>query len=553
MTRKPVLRSFLTGLLALLAPGCLLIDISPPREPLDELWTRLMLAGHYGCWDDGKEMSCYESRWLPREDKIHSLPEGAQFTKYGIFIKTGKVVGWWLTGGLIGQVALSGFNVELFGKEVARSHTGLFSSGFLEGRDFTYEFFLVVRPQTTGQGRLVKSWRFPPEELALTGSPIDPAMLQVILQRSTRNEAQLRPIVNFWKGERPQHFVDGFLDFDPATKIATVTVTGLVRLFQEQVDLSAALRRDGLVPAPTAATGLHDAAPPRVAITAPASGALLRGRVPITATATDATGLLRLTLTVDATVLGTSATTPLTRPLDTTTLPDGPHTLSATAHDLAGNEATVSVSVTTDNTLPTLTIAAFADGGTVRPRTPELRVSYSDATAGIDLASFRATLDGRDLTSAFSFTPSEATATPPTPLASGVHTLLVSLADRAGNRRSASTRFTVQTGPAFTLSVLPEVVCVPQGSLTRVALRVTPLEGFTGLVSLSVSGLPTGVTATFSPPTVAPGQPGVLTLDVGATVPAGLSHFSLTGTATLLEGPHPETVPLTLQVLPGAQ
>jgi hypothetical protein len=89
-----------------------------------------------------------------------------------------------------------------------------------------------------GAERLITKWFFPPERLALTGKPVDPS----VFARSTRTEAARRFAVSPYPGEVPQHFVDGYLDFDPATKIATVTVTGLKEPFETRVDLAEYLR-----------------------------------------------------------------------------------------------------------------------------------------------------------------------------------------------------------------------------------------------------------------------------------------------------------------------
>src|SRR5258708_20993329 len=51
--------------------------------------------------------------------------------------------------------------------------------------------------------------------------------------------------------------------------------------------------------------------------------------------------------------------------------------------------------------------------------------------------------------------------------------------------------------PDYTLSASPTSVTVTQGSSGSSTITVTPSGGFTGSVSLSASGLPAGVTATF--------------------------------------------------------
>jgi hypothetical protein len=87
---------------------------------------------------------------------------------------------------------------ELYGKEVARTHGMMRTSG---EEDQSYEVSLVVRPTTAGTGRLVKEWRFSSEERAV------------------------------------DKCVRGYVQVDSAGRVATVSVTGLKRQFQERVNL----------------------------------------------------------------------------------------------------------------------------------------------------------------------------------------------------------------------------------------------------------------------------------------------------------------------------
>ncbi|HEV8640841.1 MAG TPA: hypothetical protein VGV13_07075 [Methylomirabilota bacterium] len=233
MTVKTFLLHILTVCVALLGQACLL-DIPPRRAPLDELWKQWMLEGHYGRWKDGQEVPWDRSR----KDTIHSYPEGAARTEYGIDVSETRSTnaGWHLAGGLIGRIYVSDRSVELFAKETTRVHGPTYTAAV--GRDHTYEFFLVVRPGSNKLGQLIRQWRFQPEELALSGDPTDPA----IFQKSTRSRVDIEGILHLPRGAYPRHFLDGHLDFDPSTKIATVTVTGLKRPFHEHVSLSNGLQ-----------------------------------------------------------------------------------------------------------------------------------------------------------------------------------------------------------------------------------------------------------------------------------------------------------------------
>lgn len=194
---------------------------------LADLWREWMLAGYFGVWRNGKEI--IDSR--RNVEKIHSYPEGAYLTKYGIYIITMNSWGngEFHKGGLLARMPLREVRVELFGKLFAPLRRG----GSLVEEE-PCEIFLVVRSATGGYGRLVKQWRFGPEELLLTGDPIDPSAFK----RSTRNAAWLESILRPWPGAVRFTFVDAYLDVDEAGSIATVTVTGLKRPFAERVDLA---------------------------------------------------------------------------------------------------------------------------------------------------------------------------------------------------------------------------------------------------------------------------------------------------------------------------
>jgi len=84
--------------------------------------------------------------------------------------------------------------------------------------------------------------------------------------------------------------------------------------------------------------------------------------------------------------------------------------------------------------------------------------------------------------------------------------------------------------PSFTLSASPSSVTITQGGAGGTStITVTDLGGFSGSVSLAASGLPTGVTAVFSPnPT---STTSTLTLTASATATTGTATVTITGTS----------------------
>ncbi len=216
------LARFLVLILPLVTQGCLL-DIAPAREPLDATWLSHMLAGEYGTWFYG------EKRSYVGPDKIESWPLGASGTRYGITVSDQSDLGgggWSIVGGMVARVVRPPEHLELFGKEIARLHGLMQTSG---DQDRRFEFFLVMRPNPSGPGRLVKSWSFPYEAL---GRAIPPALEKNL--RAKYTGAELDAALARSMGI----YINGYLAFEESSKTATVTITGLVQPFEERVDLA---------------------------------------------------------------------------------------------------------------------------------------------------------------------------------------------------------------------------------------------------------------------------------------------------------------------------
>jgi subtilase family serine protease len=89
------------------------------------------------------------------------------------------------------------------------------------------------------------------------------------------------------------------------------------------------------------------------------------------------------------------------------------------------------------------------------------------------------------------------------------------------------------TSPSFSLSASPGSVSVAQGGNGASSITSTVSGGFSGAVSLTASGQPTGVTVTFSPSTIAaPGSgSSSMAIAVAATTVAGTYTITVKGTS----------------------
>lgn len=79
----------------------------------------------------------------------------------------------------------------------------------------------------------------------------------------------------------------------------------------------------------------------------------------------------------------------------------------------------------------------------------------------------------------------------------------------------------------FTLAASPSSVSVTQGKTATSTITVTDTNGFTGSVALTVAGLPTGVTAAFSPASTT--TTSTLTFTASSTATVGTSTVTVTG------------------------
>ncbi len=105
----------------------------------------------------------------------------------------------------------------------------------------------------------------------------------------------------------------------------------------------------------------YDPTAPTVAITAPVSGATVSGTTTVTANASDTIGVVGVQFLRDGAALGLEQGGPsFSVPWNTTSIPNGTHTLSARARDAAGNTTlAANVSVTVSNAPPSGLAAAY--------------------------------------------------------------------------------------------------------------------------------------------------------------------------------------------------
>ena len=226
------------------------------------------------------------------------------------------------------------------------------------------------------------------------------------------------------------------------------------------------------------------------------------------------------------TQLNATASTPGTfaySPAAGTVLTAGVHTLNVTFTPTDTTDyttATSSVQLTVNKATPVITWPTPAP------------VAYGTALSSIQLDA-TANVPGT-----FAYSPVTGTI-----LSTGTNTLNVIFTpnDTADyTTANASVSLVVNPPPSFGLTASPSSLTAKQGAQASSTISVSALYGFTGAVSLSLSSLPKGVTATFSP------NPATKTSTVTFSLSSSVSPASSLVTITGKSGSLTQTTTITL-------
>lgn len=177
-----------------------------------------------------------------------------------------------------------------------------------------------------------------------------------------------------------------------------------------------------------------DTTVPSVSLTSPAGGSTAKGLVTVNVSASDNTGINRVDLMVNGSKLASDTTSPYSFSWDSSKVPDGNATLTASAYDAAGNYASSSVSVkvtnttSTDTVLPVVQITNPPNGTKVSGKL----VVAGSATDNVAVTSMKMYIDGR-LVAATTNGASLSYRWNSDQVAAGTHTIKAEAWDAAGN------------------------------------------------------------------------------------------------------------------------
>jgi PKD repeat protein len=196
----------------------------------------------------------------------------------------------------------------------------------------------------------------------------------------------------------------------------------------------------------------------------------------------------------------------------------------------------VRLAASVPNQAPTATITSPATNVT---RNPGGSVSFAGTGSDPDgtISAYTWTFPGGTPGSSTVANPGNVTYATP-----GTYTATSTVTDNGGLTSPAATR--TITVSDFSMSANPTSGTVLPGGSTSYIATVAPLNGFTGTVAFSVTGLPSGATATFNPVSVTTSGSTTMSVSTSAATPSGSYLLTILGTS----GPRTRTVTVTLVV-----
>ncbi|MCD6049585.1 MAG: hyaluronate lyase [Verrucomicrobia bacterium] len=300
----------------------------------------------------------------------------------------------------------------------------------------------------------------------------------------------------------------GYIDLELARSAAgtisadsRVTVTQLSPVIKLRVDVNAYPQNsdanNGIRGNTWRAKFTLDTTAPTVAVTAPSSGANVRGpSVTVSANASDNVGVVGVQFKVDGVNIGSEDTvSPFTLSWNTTGVSNGAHTITAVARDIANNTNTsAGINIIVDNSAPTASITSPATSTRITD-TINIDASASDNTsvAGVQFKLDGVNLGAEDTGTPFTISWNTTTTT------DGTHSLTAVARDPAGNTTTSSviTVIVDNTGPSVSITA-PSAGALVRGTSVSVSGTASDSAGVAG-VQFKADGANIGSEDTLTP------------------------------------------------------
>ncbi len=280
-----------------------------------------------------------------------------------------------------------------------------------------------------------------------------------------------------------------------------------------------------------------DKTAPTVTITSPANNATLSSTsATVTGTASDSlSGIASVTCNgAAATLSGSDFTCNLT-------LTTGSNTITVKATDVAGNEQTASITATVGGLRITDFNPKSAPAGSL------VTITGSDLVSSSGGPGPQVTLNkqGGGTISAPVASASATSIAFVIPTGAATGSITVTLGTQSA---VSATPLTIVPSTGFTLSAAPATAEIIQGQSVAYAVALSSTNGFAQLATLSVSGLPAGLTASFKPQQITAGQTSLLTVTASSTQQPTAATLSVSASANVEGIAFAQSVNVTVNV-----
>jgi RHS repeat-associated protein len=280
-----------------------------------------------------------------------------------------------------------------------------------------------------------------------------------------------------------------------------------------------------------------DLTPPSLSINSPANGTTVNaGTLSVTGGVSDSlSGISSVTCN------GAAATVSAGTFTCSVALTLGSDTINVQATDVAGNQTTQSVQV---SYVVAPTITGFSPGSASEGSLVTVTGTNFNANGGTPLVTLNQQGGGTIPAPVSSFTATSLSFVIPSGAASGPITVAVN-----GQSATSSSSLTISSSSTFAVSVVPSTATLLAGQSVTLQVSLSSANGFTQLASLGISGLPSGVTASFQPAQISSSGSSLLTLSAPATQAASSSNVTVTASASVQGIPQTQSsmVGLTVQ------
>ncbi|HEY1525241.1 MAG TPA: RHS repeat-associated core domain-containing protein [Candidatus Angelobacter sp.] len=221
----------------------------------------------------------------------------------------------------------------------------------------------------------------------------------------------------------------------------------------------------------------------------------------------------------------------------------GANNITVSSTDVAGNTATSLLSITLANGgQPAITDFTPKSG----PVGTLITLTGTNLTSGNTAQVTLSQQGGGTIAAPISTaSPANISFVIPAGAASGLITVTAS-----NNSTTSATALNVTAASSFTVTAGPATAILLQGKSAAYSVSVDSTDGFTQLAKLSVSGLPSGVTATLSPSQIAAGQISILTVNAPANQTVGTSTLTISASAIVDGISSTQTANVNLSVQP---